>query len=463
MPLSMLVATVVAAALILAPAAGATTTEYPNVEGGAQSLTGDAARAPALTVGAEGNIWFVGATGFPVGSPGLTGIAGHVGFGTPLVQFAPNVYQGRSWALNGVTRGPENNFWAVSAPTNTVIEMGADGNGVPIPLPSKPGAGSYPLTAPAKIATGSDGAFWLTAEGSSAIGRVERSGAITAFALTTGAAPHGIVAGPDGALWFTEKGAGAIGRITTAGSVSTFPLPNPAAQPNEITVGPDGNLWFTEAAGGKIGRITPQGQITEFAAENAGPIVSGPYGDLWFGSTAGIGSISTTGEYVPAVCVAYCAENVEALVVGPEGKLWFSSKPEAQEGGGNTYLITYQQPGRIGVFKVPAPTISLSGSRLQGRGSRWEQVGASCTGGAAAQPCKAVVRLSWSGRQIGSRQITLTSGTPREISIELGGFAPKAFGNKGSIKAQATFTSGGVTGKPVKVTLTRPPGMAKGR
>lgn len=66
----------------------------------------------------------------------------------------------------------------------------------------------------------------------------------------------GITAGSDGALWFTDPGTSQIGRITTTGAITEFTLPIPDSHPYAITTGPDGALWCTEQEAGKIGRIT---------------------------------------------------------------------------------------------------------------------------------------------------------------------------------------------------------------
>src|SRR5688572_10343347 len=112
--------------------------------------------------------------------------------------------------------------------------------------------------------------------------------AVTEFPVPTPVSqPAGIALGPDGALWFTEENGHKIGRITTAGVITEFPTPTPVSGPTEIAAGPDGALWFTEFAANppKIGRVTTAGAFTEYELPlGSGPdgITAGPDGARWF-------------------------------------------------------------------------------------------------------------------------------------------------------------------------------------
>jgi virginiamycin B lyase len=146
------------------------------------------------------------------------------------------------------------------------------------------------------IASGPDGALWLTDIGNNAIWRVNTSGVVTNEYLV----PYqylvegSITAGSDGALWFSED-VDALGRITTSGIVTQIPLPGlyPEGAPEGITSGPDGALWFTAQLpapqGGAVGRCTTDGASTFYPIATLpdypyvyGGIVTGPDGSLWF-------------------------------------------------------------------------------------------------------------------------------------------------------------------------------------
>jgi virginiamycin B lyase len=155
---------------------------------------------------------------------------------------------------------------------------------------------------PAGVATGKDGALWVTARTTGQIHRV-KAGEITSYQIPTpDAFPTDIVAGPDGALWFTETRADKIGRITTTGEITEYPIPTTGAFAADITVGRDGALWFTESSGNKIGRITTAGELTEYPLDvpDALPaaIVAGRDGQLYFteGNTNAITRMNTNGE-----------------------------------------------------------------------------------------------------------------------------------------------------------------------
>jgi virginiamycin B lyase len=301
LPLLLLLASVLVAALVAGPAVAAEYPEWKNVVGVPDSLAKIGSRAPGITQGPDGNTWFAGTNG--VGS----GLLGFVGPTTPFTVWAPSQFTSdpvspqaktlENLPLRDITTGPDGNLWATNPSASVVLRVTPQGTITSFPL-TRYFEVKSPLQEPQEIVTGPDGALWVTANAfGGAIGRVAPDGTFTAFPLGTGAdqGARGLAVGPDGALWFTEPGAGTIGRITTAGAITTFKLAAAGAEPNEITLGPDGNLWFTEGRGTKVGRVTPQGKITEFAAESAGPIVSGPEGDLWFGSANGIGSITTDG------------------------------------------------------------------------------------------------------------------------------------------------------------------------
>jgi streptogramin lyase len=277
-----------------------------------------------------------------------------------------------SAAPASLTLGPDGNIWFVESLANKIGRITPSGVTTEFPIPT---ANSFP----AGIAAGIDGNLWFTEADGNKIGRITPAGAVTEFALhTTGALPGPILLGGDGALWFaevqynnlawispfgdlaeyhltaasnqaggimavaagsdqsiwfTENNANRVGRVNQSGQFTEFNLPTPDVQPAGIALGPDGNFWFTESqlnGNARIGRITPSGIVTEYpittAQSTAVAIVAGPDGALWFSwstSTAGkIGRISTTGTLtqfdLPAGMTA------EALVFGADGALWFT-------------------------------------------------------------------------------------------------------------------------------------------
>lgn len=196
-------------------------------------------------------------------------------------------------ALGNLTVGPDGNIWFVARDEPFIgrILSHAPYTVTEFPVPTDD---SYV----SDIITGPDGNLWFTEFAGNRIGRITRTGVITQFSagISPNSGPDGITAGPDGNLWFTEQKGNRIGRITPQGIVTEFSTGiSPNTGPTEITTGPDGELWFTEAAG-RIGEIAPRdivtsnGTITEgtvgeaptpTAASDPEGIAAGP-GGMWF-------------------------------------------------------------------------------------------------------------------------------------------------------------------------------------
>jgi virginiamycin B lyase len=194
---------------------------------------------------------------------------------------------------------------------------------------------------PFGITRGPDGAMWFSESVANNIGRIDTSGTIHEYPMTTRKGSNfGIAAGPDGNLWFTEGTANQIGVMSTSGAmVKEVSVPTSASLPFFITAGSDGNLWFTEDSGNKIGKIptsaTMSTDITEFAipTSSAGlyDIASGPDGALWFAECGptpnNVGRIPTSATTVTPNVSEYPVPTsnagVQYLTSGPDGALWF--------------------------------------------------------------------------------------------------------------------------------------------
>lgn len=177
-----------------------------------------------------------------------------------------------------------------------------------------------------RIVEGPDRALWFTAPRAMRIGRLVPGGQPTYYGL--GRTPDDVAAGPDGNVWFTadESGPderGRVGRITPAGAVTEFGDGLRAQSvPGDVTAGPDGNVWFTDRFG-RIGRVTPSGAIREFELPDTNDtptgIVAGRDGRLWFGLTDRVGNITTKGRIRTYGSPLF---DNNALVRGPDGKVW---------------------------------------------------------------------------------------------------------------------------------------------
>lgn len=205
-------------------------------------------RAPAtdITFGADGALWFVGG-GLGPSKVGRLTAAGDLGeFPIARTYTEPTA----------LAVGPEGDIWLIDL--LGIARIAPDGSVTRFKLPSFQGA--------ADLATGPDGALWLTlSTGDSTdarIGHISPDGALREFPVPGNEVQlEGITAGPDAAMWFTDSLENRIRRITPSGTISGWEVPH---SPVAIAAGADGNLWFTEEPEHLIGRITPQGVVSEF-------------------------------------------------------------------------------------------------------------------------------------------------------------------------------------------------------
>jgi streptogramin lyase len=256
-----------------------------------------------------------------------------------------------SLALSDLTLGPDGNIWFVRSltyldlsppgrigrltPAGEVLEFSLDGEGAPV-----------------GIAAGPDGNLWVTGAATSQIYRMTTAGQLIrpGFQVSSWPFLNRITAGPDGKLWFTEYSGNRIGRITIAGVITEFPLPTASSGPTAIAAGPDGNLWFIESSANKIGRITPAGVITEFSTSpDAGPgdITAGPDGNLWFTEARAnrVGRLTTAG-IVTEFPLPTPGSNPTGIAAGSDGNIWFIER--------GTHRI-----GRLVIATAPAAAVRI--------------------------------------------------------------------------------------------------------
>jgi virginiamycin B lyase len=188
---------------------------------------------------------------------------------------------------------------------------------------------------PAGVATGKDGALWVTARTTGQIHRV-KAGEITSYQIPTpDAFPTDIVAGRDGALWFTESSGNKIGRITTAGELTEYPLDVPDALPAAIVAGRDGQLYFTEGNTNAITRMNTNGEVTgrsPLPTAFATPLGLAPtrHGVYVSQHSAGsIGLLSYGGYFGRSLRTRSAPDRI---TIGPDGNLWYAAGNDAKIG-----------------------------------------------------------------------------------------------------------------------------------
>lgn len=298
-------------------------------------------------------------------------------------------------ALGNLTVGPDGNIWFVARDEPFIgrILSHAPYTVTEFPVPTDD---SYV----SDIITGPDGNLWFTEQGdfrnegamqAGKIGRILPRAPYTITEFNTAdpqnrPRPFQIVTGPDRNLYFTESctlgfpgiascpstagSAGSVGRITPFGSnariqasVTQVAHPTPCSPVvcnslADITVGPDRNLWLTDNT--NIDRLTVPGyNLAEFPVpDGAHPpfITTGIDGNLWFtggGGTTGnqFGRISPRDprniKLYPA-SPTNPAPNTQGIMTGPDGNLWFAEYTNSAIG-----MFSPFAPTQVTEYKLP--------------------------------------------------------------------------------------------------------------
>jgi streptogramin lyase len=239
------------------------------------------------------------------------------------------------------------------------------------------------------VAAGPDRSMWFTDTALDTsekpfIGSIDESEQVVEHEIPLGSGlnepvvsiPTGIAPGPDETMWFTDQGHNSagdnlIGRVSSSGAITEFALPSGASRPTAIAEGSDGDMWFTEPGVDRIGRITPNGTITEFSASSVGGsldnLVLAPDGDLWFGGDdRTVSWISPEGTVREAEPDFVDEGSALGLTLGPEHELWFDAASPVGGGPGEGF------PSYLGHFAVPWPPSILTAPSVTGE----TQVGA---------------------------------------------------------------------------------------
>ena len=170
---------------------------------------------------------------------------------------------------------------------------------------------------PTSLASGPDGALWMTVDGGSGSpdAILRRDPVESFFLLGADVDPHAIVAGPDGALWFLENGR--IGRATTSGVISYQSV---GATPTALAVGADRALWY--AQGATVRRLGDPAVYAIGSPVTA--LAAGADGAMWAAVRGGLARI------VPGEAPAFVREGIDpdaqgrALTATPDGRLWLT-------------------------------------------------------------------------------------------------------------------------------------------
>jgi streptogramin lyase len=271
----------------------------------------------------------------------ITAAASAAASAAPITEFSTGLPAGSH--PSSLTVGPDGNVW--------FVDTGAIGRITPAGQITEFTAGLNPGSMPHAITAGDDGNLWFTDPGTTpAIGKITPAGQITesSTGLTPGAAPYELTPGSAGTLWFTDPGAKSIGRITVStGAVKEFDYSTVDMTPNldEITEGADGNVYFTDKGNVPgIGKITPAGTITESATtpltSMPSGIGAGPDGNVWFsdqGSPPAIGRVTPAGtvnEFDHTNSGLPTNSAPDEITAGPDGDVWFDDQQSGSDAVG---------------------------------------------------------------------------------------------------------------------------------
>lgn len=210
------------------------------------------------------------------------------------------------------------------------------------------------------------------------ISRIDRTGAITSYAVTPGAGVGWVTRGTDGAMWFTERFTDKIGRVDNLGRISEYTIPTPSSVPQGVVMDENAIVWFTEQSGNKIGRLdTTTGAITEYTVPTpgAGPLglALGPDGALWFTerNAAKIGRMTTDGTFTEYGLTP--GASPQRIVAAADGALWFTELGANHVGRITTdgTLTEYPMPagaGPVGIAVEPSDSavwvVEFSGNKI---------------------------------------------------------------------------------------------------
>jgi virginiamycin B lyase len=187
----------------------------------------DGVEAFALTVGADGNIWFGYRDG--IGKMTPAGVATYYPITTPEVRDVVDIES-----------GPDGNVWFVQFPLDRVGRITPDGVVTFFPTSDE--------FRPVSIARGGDGGLWLAFQEGGAVARLAMNGTIEPlYPMGPGAwsdgRPNAVFHGPDAQIWFTVSLHARIGRISTDGQVELIDFSSNISVVEMLAAGPDGNLW----------------------------------------------------------------------------------------------------------------------------------------------------------------------------------------------------------------------------
>ena len=392
-----------------------------------------------ITVGPDGNLWFVETS------------AGKVGTINPTThQITEMTLPGAIGQLGGIVS---------SGGLLWVTGETATGGQLDSIDPGTKAVQAYPLPVgfedPGILATGPDGLLYFTLAKPPAPHTTTYTLALGSFNMTTHVAnitPAGtglpfddMIVGPDQQLWLT----GAVSLEKFNVTTGVFTQFTTSKLLSSLVIGSDGNVWFTDEAGG-VGSLDPTSlnvlSYGQASFVDALALTVGPDHQIWFDGGGGLGTVYTiaadqsliTGnvdeefQYLPPGGRSYFGTRLQGQTVffdlNHNGVL-DSGEPSAVSDAGGTFYFTGIAPGNYTVVTQAYPGAAFDPASTQSQ-SVTVAAGASASLPNDIQVIRtsAVLPLSYSPTPFGSNNPDFRTAEVNGLYQSILGRAPDAAG-----------------------------------
>jgi virginiamycin B lyase len=186
-----------------------------------------------------------------------------------------------------ITVGADGSVWFTLHLGNAIGRLVPAGDLVVYTLP-------HDGSAPAGIAAAADGSVWFTERFGNRIGRITLDGTISEWPTGTLGGPQGIAVGDDGTVWFSAQQSEKLGafdpRTEEFTPVNVEEDPAAVSQPAGVAVDGAGDVWVSLRRAGSVARYTPGTGALETIpltpGGNPSGVVAGLDGAIWVVETA---------------------------------------------------------------------------------------------------------------------------------------------------------------------------------
>lgn len=180
---------------------------------GAVTVYNTSIGSKGIVAGSDGNVWF--AMG---GTSGTTNYIGRITTSGVITEFE---LPGLGTGVSSVTLGPDGNVWYVRI-TGLNNGTGKIGKITPAGVATEYSTGTSIFTQ-TDVALGPDGKIWFTDGADSILGEIDTSGNVSTYELPANTFPFSVTTGSDNKIWF--------GNQLTIGKITNTPLPPPPPPP----------------------------------------------------------------------------------------------------------------------------------------------------------------------------------------------------------------------------------------